>query len=884
MAFSGEAVLIANSNRYGQNEGAPRGCAGDDTHVYVVGNNRKRIIRVTNLETFASEYASAAITGTIQSLAFLGGNAYFSVGTALHRINAPLTGSSTHSALTGTLPSNVFSLASDGTYLYGYRNNDRTIHRITISGQSLTAASFATVTFPAGVSTNIRAFFYHDGAFYFVNLSNNRLYKSPENVASGSTVAATRVGNFNNFGASVQGVHGAGVLGTEAYLASGSSDNLYRLYNVRWDETIDAIEVDEGANASLDLSGVSKDATSFEFAPSHTARSWLTISGTTLTITNAPAVAADTDFQAVVRAVRSSVNEEKTLTITVRDTTPKVPSAPRNVSATDTGSNFIELGWDAPADDGRAAIQDYEVRHAEGQTAGGTWASIGSATRSVRISSLKKVTQYTFQVRAVNSVGAGPASTAITVRTDATVPSAPRNLRITGIGGRFIDLEWAAPTDNGGAAIEGYAVNVAEGATPGTTWVATGSANTTHRITGLKPKTQYTLQVRVVNSVGAGPASASVTGITDVEPARPVPTQPSAPGQVEIEMTPTTADMSWKAPTNGAVIDEYEVNAEEGSTPGTTWIPTGSTQTRTMLKGLKRSTAYTFQVRARNVQGVGLKSTAMTQMTPIASLHNALFFKECVNYLDNGERVSVHGDPTDIVRAAADNDYNTFTREKDLAINIAVNGNPTRVDAVCVKCKGVTRHSGTPSGGSGTGWTNEALPAMVKNWEGTDISTTVLGLQHHLFLLDQHFTATSVRLQFEGMNVEIYEIMLLEFLFEIDANGDFTDISPDYVDRSAVIHTSPDGGVRRSSPLGGERHKWETDYVVKIIPGKTQLESVDEFVTQMGENPNVVHAQEPSRYPARIHPASFLLTRVLTRLRDDNKLLGDLIRFQVGEQ
>ena len=145
------------------NEGAPRGCAGDGTHLYVIGNNRKRLIRVKNLETFASEYASAAITGTIQSLAFLDGDAYFSVGTALHRIDAPLTGSSTPTALTGTLPSNIFSLASDGTHLYGYRQSDNTIHRITIGAQqsgtdTFTVASYATVTFPADVSTNIRSF------------------------------------------------------------------------------------------------------------------------------------------------------------------------------------------------------------------------------------------------------------------------------------------------------------------------------------------------------------------------------------------------------------------------------------------------------------------------------------------------------------------------------------------------------------------------------------------------------------------------------------------------------------------------------------------------------------------------------------------------------
>lgn len=268
----------------------------------------------------------------------------------------------------------------------------------------------------------------------------------------------------------------------------------------------------------------------------------------------------------------------------------------------------------------------------------------------------------------------------------------------------------------------------------------------------------------------------------------------------------------------------------------------------------------------------------------MASLHNALFFKECVNYFDDGARVTQRGNSRKIIRAAADNDYTTFTTLKDLDINIARNGNATRVDAVFVKGTGITAHSATPSGGSGSGYNTRRMPATVRNWEGSNVSTVVNGFQHDLYLLNRNFTATSVRFRVTGTNARIHEVMLLESLLEIDANSDFTEIAPDYVDRSAIIHASPNGGIRRSSPLGAERQKWETTYIVKIVPGKTLLTSVDAFVTQMGENPNIVHAQEPSRYPARVHPASFLLTRIPTRLRGDNKLLGDVVQFRVGEQ
>ena len=63
-----------------------------------------------------------------------------------------------------------------------------------------------------------------------------------------------------------------------------------------------------------------------------------------------------------------------------------------------------------------------------------------------------------------------------------------------------------------------------------------------------------------------------------------------------------------------------------------------------------------------------------------------------------------------IMRAVADNDYNTFTRQKDLVMNIAVNGNPTRVDAIFVKGIDIEGHSAAPTGGTGVGYSNRVMP------------------------------------------------------------------------------------------------------------------------------------------------------------------------------
>ena len=362
-----------------------------------------------------------------------------------------------------------------------------------------------------------------------------------------------------------------------------------------------------------------------------------------------------------------------------------------------------------------------------------------------------------------------------------------------------------------------------------------------------------------------------------------VPTS-GVPENVEVELTPTTALLKWAAATAGVEVDEYEVNVEEGASLGTTWIATGSRGTRFFVKRLKRGTQYTFGVRGRNSEGVGDASSPVSVYTPIASLHNTLFFKDCVNYLNRGARVSVHGNASNVIRGVADNDYNTFTREKDLVINIAVGGNPTRVDAVFVKGIDIEGHSAEPTGGSGSGYSDRRMPAIVKNWEGSEVSTVVAGFQHDLYLLPSHFTATSVRLTFTGTDAKIHEIMLLEFGIEIDANADFTEINPDYVDRSGVIHDTSGGGISRSATLGNERDKWEVNLVVKVVPGKTLLESVDEFLWWRSQHKNHVFAHEPSRRPGRIHPASFLLKRVPVRLRTDNKLDGEVMNLRIGEQ
>ena len=81
------------------------------------------------------------------------------------------------------------------------------------------------------------------------------------------------------------------------------------------------------------------------------------------------------------------------------------PGPPRSLRA-ESGVGEVTLSWDAPRDEGGAAITDYEYRIDDE----GAWISIGSAETTVRVTGLSIGAAYVFEVRAVNRGGAGPPS------------------------------------------------------------------------------------------------------------------------------------------------------------------------------------------------------------------------------------------------------------------------------------------------------------------------------------------------------------------------------------------------------------------------------------------------------------------------------------------
>ena len=300
---------------------------------------------------------------------------------------------------------------------------------------------------------------------------------------------------------------------------------------------------------------------------------------------------------------------------------------------------------------------------------------------------------------------------------------------------------------------------------------------------------------------------------------------------------------------------------------------------------LRRDTEFRVKLRARNDEGVYVDAfyTLTVNASKLAMLQSTLFFKPSISY--DGDRVTRYGTSI-IIREMTDNNYETFSSENDVAINTAdADGNPTTIHFIALKTKKVDRFSFMPSGGTGAGFRDRPMPTRFVAIGGEDIPTLVNGYQHELYPLPTPVTATSVRMQFHGTDIEIYVVMLLELIVEIP-DGDFLDMLPDKVDRTGDIIPFPDGGVDRGNVIGAERWKWETEYILEVLPEGTAFDTVPKVRKFISDYTNIVHAEEPARHPERIYPAvqaSFEISDELQSKRG-YRISGSIVPFRVAER
>lgn len=272
---------------------------------------------------------------------------------------------------------------------------------------------------------------------------------------------------------------------------------------------------------------------------SNSGTSWTTFSDGTSTTTSATVTGLTnaTVYLFRVSAISSAGASDPSSTATA---TTGTPGAPTSLSPTSLNAS-IRLTWSAPLLNGGSAITDYVVEYSSDAGANYSVFDDGVSTSlTATITGLTNGSSYLLRVKAVNSIGTGPASGVISAAPwNVSVSSAPRDVVVTTVSLQQVVLGWTAPLTDGGSSITDYIIEYSSNS--GTSWSTFVDNVTTLRsvtVTNLTNSTSYIFRVSAVNAAGTSTPSSSTTAVAPGIPSLPL-------SVVEAQIGPRYVAIRW---------------------------------------------------------------------------------------------------------------------------------------------------------------------------------------------------------------------------------------------------------------------------------------------------------------------------------------------------
>ena len=298
-----------------------------------------------------------------------------------------------------------------------------------------------------------------------------------------------------------------------------------------------------------------------------------------------------------------------------QQTQEDLPSGhPQSVNAVALHDTGISVFWNPLLEDqANGAILRYEVR-VNGTLHDSQTHGYLTNNTILSVSHLEEFERYLVQVRAINSIGAGPYSSAIEVRTHQDVPdTAPKDLLGTA-NKESIQLTWDAPVAadiNGDiTTFEVHYAGTMEDRSNRT--VRVGNV-TQYNLAQLVADETYLIQVRAYTAVGPGPYTNWIV-IRTLEDA---PTNPPV-DVTTIAHSSTTIKLLWKAPLKqgqNGVITGYDVEITAVSSSHFAKQSVGGSYDLYTFTNLKPHREYSLLVAAKTQAGVGPFSEPITELT-----------------------------------------------------------------------------------------------------------------------------------------------------------------------------------------------------------------------------------------------------------------------------
>ncbi|XP_055547044.1 tyrosine-protein phosphatase Lar isoform X2 [Wyeomyia smithii] len=307
-------------------------------------------------------------------------------------------------------------------------------------------------------------------------------------------------------------------------------------------------------------------------------------------------------------------------------TTPPIPvrtkqyvpgAPPRNITVEATSPTTINVSWlPPPVERSNGAIVYYKVFFVEDGRSDSEATVTTLNSTSLVLDELKRWTEYKIWVLAGTTVGDGPRSYPVTVRTHEDVPGDPQEVKATPVNSTTIHVSWKPPKEkNRNGIIRGYHIHVQEMRDEGK-----GLLNEPmkfdvvdaleYNVTGLQPDTKYSVQVAALTRKGDGDRSAQIS----IKTPGGVPIRPTVNLKI-LERDPTVSiELEWERPkqTYGE-LRGYRVKWGVREQPLTEETMLGPHTTTKRINDLERGVEYEFRVAGMNHIGIGQEAVKYLQ-------------------------------------------------------------------------------------------------------------------------------------------------------------------------------------------------------------------------------------------------------------------------------